>query len=219
VEIDKALNFVFPIRYVEVEKTDPKDSTKKVTEREPSVWAYVTPIDYNVFRANYRVIVAAKNELDKIGPRNALPVAVDALLDAAREDAIGRDTEDTGPALLAEIMRQTTILAPGPKGFEYLPADAAIARKIISENDWHDGECVIVFFTCNFLVAMRSRRAQMAGLLAKMFNGSITSSPPTEFVASLPTSTPAATSEVPVTAPVPPPPNGAMRIDPSLVPS
>jgi len=210
-EIDHNLNFVFPIKNAEVVKPDPKDATKNVTVLEPLVWGYHVPISQEVFRANYRILAATKDALFREGVQYAgevgLPIADLALLDAASTDAKKRETEDMGPAFIAEL-RRTLVLAPGEKGFEYLTADAALQRKIISADEWHDAECVLIFFTCVSTVSLRTKRGPMIEALVSVLKGSMTSLTPMEFLASLRPST-----QEEASAPIPPLPA------PSLVPS
>lgn len=186
--INAALNFVFPIRNSE-------DGT-------PLIWAYHTPMTSDVFRANYRVIAATKDALFRKGLKTAaevgLPIADLALLDAASADAAEYGTQDTGQALLNEFKRSTLVLCPGENGFDVLPVDAAIARGTIDADDWHDGECVIVFFTCLYQVSMRKRQSTLGEAFSSVVGGSMTSLPPLEWANSLKPSTLAEPSLAPV---------------------
>jgi hypothetical protein len=185
--INAALNLAIPIRW-----SDKRDDKGNAV---PLVWAYHTPISREIFEANYRVIAATQVELSGKG-RIGLRIASLALKDAARLDALeyGLD-ENAPPALLGELKRLTTVLAPSAAGYDRVPVDAAIANNVIDAEDWLEAESSLVFFTCAYAVAPRSIRDGVGKALASVLKGSTTSLLPTEFAASLPTSTPAETSE------------------------
>ena len=98
--------------------------------------------------------------------------------------------------------RLTVILSPSAAGYEMLPVDVAIERKVIDAEDWAEADDALIFFTCGWSIATRQRRAASADTLALAIGGSITSSSPTAFAASLNLSTPASVSE-PVLSEVP----------------
>lgn len=193
-QITADLNLAFPIQF------DDKG--------EALIWAYHTPISTVVFQANYRIIAATQHELFKkgvayaatLGPR----LATLTLMDMARADAEERGvSEEMGTAFRADLKRLTTLLAPSPEGFNSVPVDVAISRGIITAEDWEEGESALVFFTSAFMTAPRVRRARVAEASALVLGGSITSLAPTEFAASLPTSTPTETSVEPAVSSVP----------------
>lgn len=169
---------------------------------EPTVYAYHVPIDRLTFEQNYRLIggTLAMLQSRSVGP-NVIDVATLALKDIGRRDARewglpdGLSVEDGGMAvpLLAELKRLTYIIAATPNGFESIPASIAIARNVISAEDWEEAEAALVFFTVGFATKRRNL-PQVAADLASPLQGSITSLVPTEWAASLSMSTPAATS-------------------------
>jgi len=159
----------------------------------PLIWAYHTPISSEVFTANYRTIAAAKHAIFKNGPAyaadNGPRIAGLALLDAGAADARETGGEDGSASLLAEIKRLTMILSPLETGVDALPVDVAIARGTIDKDDWAECEAGIVFFTLGFTMVRRAGKPIVGRSLAAIFGGSTTSLSPTEFLASLPTST------------------------------
>ena len=187
-QINSALNFVLPI------KNDENGETL--------VWAYHTPISTEIFQANYRIIAETNARIWGKGLKYAATggarIAALTLKDVSKADAeeYGLE-EELAPALLADIKRLTIILAPaeGGTGFVPIPVDLAIQRKIVEQEDWDEVESSIVFFTVGYAMAKRAGRAEFCELISSRIGGSITSSSPMEFVASLQTSTPAATSE------------------------
>lgn len=192
-EINSSVNLVFPARIV---------------GRLATIWAYHKPISATVFRSNYRVIAAAKTELFK-GPnlKERLQYAAEngpvlgkmVLLDVAERDSSEYGSENIGPAFIAELNRLTQIVYASETGFETLPLETAFAQSIITEDERDEVESKAVFFTCGYAMSPSSGKAWIAWTLARSMVGSITSSLPTEFAASLKTSTPPATSEATTT--------------------
>jgi hypothetical protein len=179
VQLNSELNLVFPIRFAD-------DGT-------PLMYAYNTPISTEVFQANYRILAAVNAEIWKKGINNAAAFATVAnlmLLDVAKVDALQWGTEDMGKAFLAEIQRLSYILAPGANGFEMLPINVAIERKVIDQEDWNEAESAIIFFTSGWSMLPRAVRLPFAKRMTLHIGGSITPLPPLEWVKSLPRSTP-----------------------------
>jgi hypothetical protein len=175
---------------------------------EPAIYAYHTPISREVFEANWRIISATAAILLKPGVSpNIVSVATLALKEAGRSDALESGFTDeidfeaggTAVPLLAELKRLTLILSPSATGYEMLPVDVAIDRKVIDADDWKEADDALIFFTCGWSITTRQRRQKSATTLALAIMGSITSSSPMDFVASLATSTPAETSSPVVT--------------------
>lgn len=192
------LKLAFPVRWAE----NPDAAAKPV----PVIWAYHTPISREVFEANWRIIAATSAKLLERGVSPSIVnIAVLALKDAGRIDAAeygvpeGVDVAAGGMAipLLLEIRRLTMILAPGAAGYSMTPVDQAISGGIISADDWAEAEASLVFFTCGFSMAMRTRKETSALGLALILAGSITSLSPMDFAASLQTLTLAETSAAP----------------------
>jgi hypothetical protein len=171
---------------------------------EPTIYAYHTPISRDVFEANWRIISATAAILLKPGVSpNIISVATLALKDAGRADALENglsegldfDAGGTAVALIGELKRLTLILSPSSAGYEMLPVDVAIDRKVIDADDWAEAVDALIFFCCGWSIATRQRRAASADSLASVIGGSMTSSSPTAFAASLSPSTPATASE------------------------
>lgn len=197
-QFDAALNLVFPVRWKDAERPDPQDASKTISSSEPLIYAYHTPISREVFDSSYRVIAATKAAIfgrgvsyaADAGPR----IATLVMLDAAKADAEEWGTQDMGPALRAEIRRLTQVLVPGANGFDPLPIDLAVSRKMIDDDEMREAEAAIIFFTVSYAMASRARRQPTARASALVLGASITSLGLMEFAASLATSTPAETS-------------------------
>jgi len=170
------------------------------------VYGYHVPISREVFEANYRILAATKAQLSSkglhyqmgSGPR----IAAMALRDEGKKDAQergdldddGKPTDGGASSLLGEIKRLTTIVAPGEQGFESIPVDSAISRKIIDADDWQEALSAIVFFTCHYALARKSERVPMAEAVASILTASTTALPLSEYLSSLPKSTPVESS-------------------------
>jgi hypothetical protein len=170
------------------------------------VWAFHAPISKAVFDTNYRLLASTKSALASkgahylmsAGPRiAALTLADEGIRDAesrGRFDEDGNARNDEALAFLAELRRLTTILCPGPNGWDMLPVDVAISSAKIDNEDWEEALASIVFFTCQWSMAKRVDRKRSAQATASLLSASTTSSTLTEYIASLPKSTQAVTS-------------------------
>lgn len=177
--------------------------------------AYHIPIDRAIYELHYAVINATKAALSRkgihyqmgSGPRIANLVLKDeGLKDAAERqsfDAKGNVIDDRTPALLDEIKRLTMILTPGKSGYENLPVDIAIAQGKIDAEDWSELEAQICFFMCHAMPTKKANRVSIAAATASVLNGSIAPSPITAYIASLQTSTKAASTANPASSPQP----------------
>lgn len=190
-KINDALNVVLPVR-----------SGPSGTE----VSAFHTPISREVFEANYKLLAYTKANLASegiyyqmdTGPR----IAAMVLRDRARHDAEaqgdigdkGKPSERAAEALFEEMKRLTTILGPTPNGWQTLPVDAAIQADIITRDEWDETLSEIVFFTCHYALARSAEKQGIGQATASVLKASVTSSPLSEYVASLPKSTMAAPS-------------------------
>jgi hypothetical protein len=163
--------------------------------------AYHTPISRSVYETHYSVINAVKAALSRkgihyqmgSGPRIANLVLKDeGEKDAAERDSFdakGNVVDERTPALLAELKRLTTILAPGTNGYDMLPVDAAISQGKIDDEDYAELEAALVFFTCHAMTARKTNRSSIATATASVLNGSISPLGLTGYAASLQTLT------------------------------
>lgn len=201
-QINAALNLVFPVRSQGIEKPDQSRPGKSILKREPLIWAYHTPISTEIFTANYRIIAATKAAIYSkgtgyaadVGPR----IAGLLLRDFGQADAAEWNVPDHAPALLADLKRLTYVLAPGKDGFEQLPVDVALARGVIDAEEWSEAESSLVFFTCSYSMAPRSQRQVYGDAVASVLQGLITSSLLLEWAKSLAVSTQEETSANPI---------------------
>lgn len=210
--INDAMNLVVPIISERVtEKVEGKDVSKEVVR----VYGYHSPISAALFEANYRVLAATKSSLASKGLHYAMNsgprIAAFTLKDEGLRNAESRGLYDeqgnvldkATDALFAEFKRLTMVLCPGAQGWDSLPVDTAISRGVIDAEDWQEASAAIVFFTVHHAMAKKADRQRISVSTAALLDGSITSLVPMEFLASLPTSTPAETSAKRVGSSVP----------------
>lgn len=188
-EIDGSLNIVAPI-------DDP-------------VQAFSAPLPESVFKASYRVLARANEEIFGrgmkaallTGPRTAALAIADAGKRIAEED--GKEGDSGASAFLAEVKRLTTILAPTDAGFDMLPVDSAIQAGKITADDWGDVLGALCFFTLGSQFETRRARAGLLDFLTGALSCSLTPLNCEAFADSLTTSKPEPTpkpkaSSVPV---------------------
>ena len=124
------------------------------------------------------------------GPGHAMRI----LRHIATERGIWADDAKTGTlgvekGLVDEMRRLTNVAVPDTGRWVPLPLDVAVDRGVISATDKREVENAIVFFMS---ASATLPRAQLQGFLktaAELWGARITSSPFTEFVSSLKTST------------------------------
>jgi hypothetical protein len=167
-------------------------------EGEIYAYAHSTPVSYEVFELNYRLIsrtYAAILEngaqfMDIVGPKTA---AI-SLREAGRTlYADEQDPAARAEAFLAEIRRLTTIVVRNDAGYQPVPFTAAVDRKMITVPDAREVESAIVFFTVCWHMLPRPLRANLCRATLG-WGGQTSSLSTTEFIASLRTSSVAGSS-------------------------
>lgn len=92
--------------------------------------------------------------------------------------------------LMPEIERNVNILAPGAGGYEMIPLAEALARNLLDDEEAFEVQNAIVFFMLASAMHNRKDRRPIVEGAARIWGGQISSSPLTEFMNSLKTSTP-----------------------------
>ena len=180
-EIDGDLNIVVPI--------------------EDPVRAFSVPLPESVFKANYRILSRANEEIFGrgmkaallTGPRTAAFAIAESGHKIAEEDSKEGDSGAT--AFLSEVRRITTILTPTDSGFDMLPVDQAIQSGKITAEDWDDVLGALCFFMLGSQFETRRMRAGLLQFLTGALNCSLTSLNCGDFAASLTTSKPEPTKK------------------------
>lgn len=163
--------------------------------------AFSAPLPEAVFKANYRVLARASEEIFGRGMKAALltgsRTAALAIADAGKKVAEedGKEGDSGAASFLAEIRRITTILAPTDSGFDMLPVDQAIQAGKITAEDWDDVLGELCFFMLGSQFETRRMRAGLLQFLTGALNCSLTSLNCEDFAASLTTSKPEPTKK------------------------
>jgi hypothetical protein len=98
--------------------------------------------------------------------------------------------ERTQQSLMAEIYRLTNVIAPGENGWETMPFDVAKKRGVLDDDAAAEAENCIVYFICASSIHLRAEMAVAMEGLNTLWSAQTTLSNVTEYMKSLPTSTP-----------------------------
>jgi hypothetical protein len=153
------------------------------------IYVHSVPISREVFEENFLVISRAFTAVytNGLGPVTGPRVA--ALL--VKQEAITLGVWDkTRQSLMAEIHRLTTVIAPGDNGWETIPFDIARKRGIIDEDVASEVENSLVYFTCASSIHLKTEMGIALEGLSTLWGALTTSLNATEFMRSLPISTP-----------------------------
>jgi hypothetical protein len=171
----------------------------KVETAKGPVHVHASPIGREVFEDNFLVISRAFTAVytNGLGPVTGPRVAALLLRDEAKKMGVWERTQQS---LMAEIYRLTNVIAPTDNGWENYPFMVAKQRGILNEDEAAEIENCIVYFTCASSIHLRAELAVATEGLSTLWNAQITSSNTTEYMRSLPTSTPTGTTGETATA-------------------
>jgi len=177
-KIDRRLNLVLSV----------------TTEDAQTMWVHHTPIRREIFQSHFLVITKTLSAMyeEQLPPGMGMRIALLMMRRVAKDmgEPIPQQVE---MALLPELWRLTNVLVPNynnGSGWTTLPLEKVIADKIIDEEDAEEVKNHIVFFTCASWVHKRTELDEMIYPILRNSGSQITSLNSTEFIASLPTSTP-----------------------------
>ena len=151
-------------------------------------FVHAQAISRQVFERYYEVIARAFTKIYAggygivSGPRVAAMLIKDVARDMGASD-------DVQAGLINEIRRLANVALLTPKGWEHVPLEEALAKKLIDEDEASEVENALAFFTLVSSMHKRSTREKDLAGAAALWGGRLTSLNFTEFVASLPTST------------------------------
>jgi len=177
--INRALNLVIPLE----------------TEA-GTAYVHATPIAREVFERYYLVMGKAFTKLysEGLGALAGPRVAYLMLKEIATEAGAWSGPEGIENALVGEIVRLSNIALPGASGWEQIGLSDAKKRGLLDDDEFGEVLGQLVFFTLEARLHRRDQAMQMLALATGLWGSRITSSPFTDFLTSLPTSTPAASS-------------------------
>jgi hypothetical protein len=177
--INEQLNLIEPI--------DRADGT--------TVYVHSTPVSRSVFEANFLLMSKTFTALHAEGLGMLSGPRVAALMLQQIGAQMARDGMDPAQSLLAEIRRLTNVVAPTPAGWEVVPFEDAVARKMLDDDDVAEVMGAVCFFTVGWHGYPRKTRMDMLEGAARLWGAEITSLNSTAYAAFLQTSTLAETSE------------------------
>lgn len=198
--IDKSMNLIVPIYGDEVAKTDSEGKPVMKDGRpvkEAPVIAYVhsTPLPEEQVEQHFLLLGQTSNAIfrqglgDTAGPRFAM-MMLKRLAENTRQWTNEDGTPGPGQMLIEEIRRLTMIAAPRQGGgWEPVPLQVAVDRKVISAEDRREVENVIVFFIVVSAALPKKDRDEMIDGLCGLFGVRTSSLNSTAFTTSLTTST------------------------------
>lgn len=157
-------------------------------------WIHATPISKEVFKEHFFILSKTFSAIFSeglgvvAGPRIAC-----LMLERISSDMnIWEGEKGVRNTLVNEIIRLANLVYPAEgKGYDTIPLDMALERGIV-EFDEVAGE--LVFFTCVSSINTPEQTEQMMLAVSGMWNSHTTSLNLTDWIASLPTSKPAASS-------------------------
>jgi hypothetical protein len=158
------------------------------TEKGP-VHVHSSPIGREIFEDNFLVISRAFTAVytNGLGPVTGPRVAALLLKEEAKKLGIWERTQQS---LMAEIYRLTNVMAIGENGWESFPFIVAKQRGILDPDEAAEVENCIVYFICASSIHLRAEMAVAMEGLSTLWSAETTSSNVTEYMRSLPISTP-----------------------------
>src|SRR4029077_4018571 len=164
-----------------------------------SVYVHSAPISKEVYEANFRLITrtAVSMYSDGLAPGACARIAALAMRATAKEmdEGSGDTYRRSAESLMQEIWRLTNVLMPGLRGWETVPFHEVMQNNSLDDEQVSEVQNILAFFTVISWFHRGSERQDIYRML-KTYGAQTVSSNVTEFSASLPISTPTATSGV-----------------------
>lgn len=165
-----------------------------------AAYVHSTPISREVFASFYRVLKRTCDVITDNGSNlEGMFITGPAIALLALEDMAGKDGwQAVQKGFINEIRRISSFLFIGNAGWETMPLADAISRNLIDTDELNEVESRIVFFTVILYLFSKAQQEFMIPSMIAICALRSTSSNSTDFAASLPISTPAETSDVPL---------------------
>jgi hypothetical protein len=176
-KIDRRLNLVLTV----------------TTDDDKTIYVHHTPIRREIFEAHFLILTKLMAGMyeQNLPPPMAQRIAMLMLRKVAKDMGVEQSVETS---LLPEIWRVTNCLVQGlgqiDTGWTTLPFEKITAEKMISEDDAAEVRNHIVFFTAASWVHKRDELTDLIYPMLATSGSQTTSLTSTEWIASLPTSTP-----------------------------
>ena len=203
--IDRKLNFVIPIFGDEKMKTDEAGQPVKGQDGLPvmvePIVAYVhsTPLAAEIVDKHFMILGQTFSSIfnNGLGAAAGPGMAMRLLKRLATNTRTWEDSEGeqgVKNGLIEEIRRLTMVIVPGDRGWQPVPLQVAVDRKILSDEDRAEAENAIVFFIAVSATLNRTERKAMLKTASGLWNALLSPLNSTDFAASLTTSTATASS-------------------------
>lgn len=177
-KIDRKLNLVIPI--------DREDGSR--------IYVHSSPISMAVFESYYLVMAKTFSSIYNEGLGVTAGPRIAALVLKRVADNMGIWEGETGVrnGLVNEMRRLTNVITPSDDGWQTIPFKEAIDRGLIDEDEVSEVENALTFFTVAYRLHRKVEREAILNGASRLWGGLIESLDSTEFMRSLPTSTPTA---------------------------
>jgi hypothetical protein len=186
VEIDRALNLVIPVQ-----------------RPDGAIYVHTTPLPFAVFQRYFKVIARTFAEVHAAGLGAAAGPRVAGMMleSVAREMGVwddprprdGQSADEVTPGvatgLMSEIRRLSNALVLTSTGWEVLPLQVAMDRKLFTAEEVSRVEGAVVFFMASCAMLPPEDLPATIGAVCYLQNAVSTSSTSTEYAASLTTPT------------------------------
>ena len=165
-----------------------------------TIFLHSAPISTGTWELYYRVLSAVYSAIMSEGLNvvSGPSIAIPMLREMSMKRGIWEGDDGVKAGFLNEVWRLTNAFVPTDRGWEMLPLEVVKTRGIIDAETLEEAEGAIVFFTCVSAVLRgpraRDQRDLLVGGLVRLWGVKVSFLPPTEFLSSLPTLTPAETS-------------------------
>jgi len=184
-KINRRLNLVIPIH-----------------REKDVIYVHSVPISAEVFEANFMTISRTFASIYGLGlgPTAGPRIAGMMLKKVGAELGLEKETQ----SLINEMRRLSNVIVPTNAGWETIPLQDALDKKLIEDDDVSEVENAIAFFTVLSCMHRRDQLKQMLDEAVKLFGAQLESSSCTEYATSLRTSSADETSGETVAVSSPP---------------
>ena len=177
-KIDRNLNLVMQVQ----------------TEKKGTVFIHSTSISRSVFEQFYLELGKVFSQcFDSINQAHlalsAPQLAYPALKAISKQTGNWEGAGGVQFGLVNEIIRLTSVLVSGERGWEAIPFDTAVKREVLNEDEEMEALSSLVFFTAISKVAPKDLKNSFLEMAGALRNWELTSLDSTEYMSGLPIST------------------------------
>ena len=180
-KINAALNFVVPLFHDEA-------------DADPYAYVHAQPISTAAFESSFRLLIRTYQTMMEEGP-GAMRFAKLFLKDAAQALVGPAGNADAYAApLLNEIGRLSYAIVGTDKGWETIPLQQAVSGNLLDDGDGDAAMGAVICFLAVWHVSPKQPRQAFLETATQIWAAALSPLQPTEWIASLPTLTGAASS-------------------------